>query len=188
MQKRQVLLMLIGAMFLMASPAQAQFSITWDMLKAVGKGEITEARKLIQDGANPNSRGEDGYPALMIAAEGRNIDMMKMLLENGARVDSRSEERNETTLMRRAEVGDTDSVQLMIENGGDINAQDRGGETALMKATRGRKTRMVRLLIDAGADIEKSDYTGRTAMDYAIAARATAVRKLLEEAASTQSE
>ena len=167
-------------------PAQAQFSATWDMIKAVDDGELIEARQLILNGANPNARGEDGYPALMMAGEARNLKMMKMLLENGARVDTRSEERKETTLMRRAEVGDAEAVNVLLENGADVNAQDRGGETSLMKATRSRKTRAVRALIEAKADVSKSDYTGHTAMDYAIAARARGVIKLLEQAGATQ--
>lgn len=186
MPLRSVFIALLVVMASLTSPVQAQFSQTWDMLKAVDEGELNEARQLILNGANPNARGEEGYPALMMAGEARNMAMFKMLLENGARVDGRSEKRNETTLMRRAEVGDVEAVKILIEYGADVNVQDRGGETPLMKATRSRKTRIVRELLEAGADMNTSDYTGKTAMDYAIAARARKVQKLLENAAAEQ--
>ena len=56
-----------------------------------------------------------------------------------------------TGLLLAAKSGDTETVQLLITSGDDVNASDRYGQTVLMHAARWNRTEIVQLLRDAGA-------------------------------------
>lgn len=176
---------LIGLSGLGVRDAAAQFSESWEFLKAVEADDRKEIRDRHGRGANVNSRNGDGLPAMIIAAEQGNVSLMKFLFELGVNLDGRAEGRRDTSLMRRAEIGDMESVRFLVTSGADVNLKDRGGETALMKAVRARKRRIVEFLIASGADISDTDYTGRTALNYAEEARARSIMRLLRKAESS---
>lgn len=165
--------------------AKAQFSETWEFLKAVEEDNRSEILDRHRNGANINATNGDGLPAIIIAADQGNVSLMRFILDLGVNINGREESRRETALMRRAELGDFESAHFLVENGADVNLKDKGGETALMKAARARKSMIVRLLLDAGADVNDADYTGRTALDYAQAARARGIVRLLRAAGSS---
>ena len=73
-------------------------------------------------------------------------------------------------LQKIAEIGNTEEIQLMLENGADIEAQDPGadGRTPLITAAwHFVNLETVLLLIHAGADIHARDSKGLTALDCA---------------------
>lgn len=175
------------AVFLMGLPggAEAQFSDTWEFMKAVEERDYKEMRTRIFAGANINTHNPDGLTAVIIATDAADSELLRFLVDQGANINSRTQDRGETGLMRRAERGDREFVGLMIDLGADVNAEDRGGETPLIKAARNRHWRVVSLLIDSGADVNHADYTGRTALDYARQNRARRSERLLENAGAT---
>lgn len=180
-----MVLSLIGLNGLGNREAAAQYSESWEFLKAVKADDRKEIRDRQRKGANVNAKDGDGLPAMMIAAEQGNVGLMRFIFELGVNIDGRAEDRRDTALMRRAEIGDMESVSFLVTNGADVNLKDRGGETALMKAARARKRRVVELLIDSGADINETDYTGRTALNYAEEGRARSIVRLLRKAESS---
>jgi ankyrin repeat protein len=173
---------LIGLSGLGIGEAAAQFSETWEFLKAVKADDRRGIRDRQRKGANVNAKDGDGVPAMILAAEQGNLDLMKFILELGVNVDGRTEGRRDTALMRRAEIGDMEAVNFLVSSGANVNLKDRGGETALMKAARARKRRIVVYLISSGADVNETDFTGRTALQYAEEARARGIVRLLREA------
>lgn len=60
------------------------------------------------------------------------------------------------------------SVGLLIENGIDVNHQDKGGTTALMNAVNDCSPGATKLLISYGADAALKDKLGKTAIDIAM--------------------
>ena len=64
--------------------------------------------------------------------------------------------------------GDLEMVQLLLENGANIEARDQRGETALMMAIRKDDLEMVQLLLEHGANIEARDQRGETALMIAV--------------------
>lgn len=60
------------------------------------------------------------------------------------------------------------SVGLLIENGIDVNHQDKSGTTALMNAANYCSPGAMKLLISHGADTALADKLGKTAMDIAM--------------------
>lgn len=176
---------LCGASFLLLSlPAHAQFSETWEFYKALDDGDYREMMSRINRGANIN-RPKDGMPAIIMAADRSDQKLMTFLLQNGANIDGKTDDRRETALMRRSAVGNVETVRFLLARGAEPNAQDRNGETSLIKAARARKRNVVRILLDNGADPNRSDFTGKTAIDYARDARARNVVRLLEEAGAS---
>lgn len=165
-----------------SAPSQAQFSDTWEFLKAVDEVDYREMRNRIFKGANVNRRNADGFPAIVIAADKRNRELIKFLLDQGAKINATTEGRGETALMRRAEVGDSDTLAMLLESGAKLNLQDRSGLTALMRAARSRKQRVVKQLLEAGAQVDQADFTGKSALGYARDVRARRIIRLLEEA------
>jgi len=59
-------------------------------------------------------------------------------------------------------------IQLLIENGGDVNHQDDFGVTTLMTVAQfKRRVPLIRFLLEKGADITIKDNDNKTALDYA---------------------
>ncbi len=165
--------------------AHAQFGDSWEFLNAVRELDYKEMRSRLGKGANINRLDKDGLPAMIIAADKKNAELINFLLEMGAKVDVSSNPRKETALMRLSSTGYNELIQILLKAGADINLGDGNGETPLMKASRSNKTRTVKLLLESGADVHLSDYTGRTAMDIAKATRSKRVIKLLEAAGAS---
>lgn len=165
--------------------AAAQFSNSWEFLKAVEEDDRREILDRQRKGANVNAKNGDGLPAMIIAAEHGNVSLMQFIFGLGVSLDGRAEDRRDTALMRRAEIGDMESVRFLVTNGADVNLKDRGGENALMKAVRARRRGIVKLLIASGTNVNDTDYTGRTALNYAEEARARGIMKLLRKAESS---
>jgi ankyrin repeat protein len=59
-------------------------------------------------------------------------------------------------------------IQLLIDNGIDVNAQDDDGSTPLSEAIRNKNSEIVKLLIENGVDFEIKDKDGFTPLFYAI--------------------
>ncbi len=164
------------------TPAFAQFSDTWEFIKAVNEADYKEMRSRLGKGANINAKNAEGRTALFIATEKRDSKLIAFLLEQNANPNVTSGERDEVPLMRATELADVETMKALLEAGANPNAQDRGGETALMKAAKGRRSEPLRLLLENGADFDQADYTGRTALQYANEYRRRSLARLLEEA------
>ena len=74
----------------------------------------------------------------------------------------------ETALMFAIEKGHNEIARLLIENGADIDAQDKYQRTALMRASARGNTDMVALLVENGADVNVKDQKDLSALDIAI--------------------
>jgi len=97
-----------------------------------------------------------GASAMTLASEVANTEILKLLLEAGADVDSPNPE-NQTALMAVARTGNLDAARLLIERGATIDARESwGGQTALMWASARRHPEMIALLLEHGADVNAS--------------------------------
>lgn len=180
--KNNISLMVVLVFLLVPFVAQAQFSESWDFAKAVKEADYTKMAEKLNKGANINARNAEGIPTIVVASDTGSARLIRYLLENGANPNASITSSDETALMRRADAGDMDSINILLEFGADINYANNTGETALMRAIRSRKRHVIRGLVDAGADLNKSDYTGRTAIDYAEETRSSRVIKIITDA------
>ncbi|KAK6525995.1 hypothetical protein TWF281_011036 [Arthrobotrys megalospora] len=114
--------------------------------------------QLLREGANPESEDKEGRTPLLWAAERGHIDVVKLLLCEGADLEARDGKWRQTPLSWAAERGNIDIVRLLLCEGADLEGKDgERGQTPLVWATIGGNVGAVRLLLHEGADIEAKD-------------------------------
>ncbi|HYZ49059.1 MAG TPA: ankyrin repeat domain-containing protein [Sphingomonas sp.] len=168
-----------------AAPAGAQFSNSFNFLKAVKDRDGAKAMDLLGKGG-PNlidtQEYSSGERAIHLVVKDRDISWLAFLLQKGARVDVKDNQGN-TPLMDAARVGFLDGARLLIARGAQVNAANSMGETPLIVAVQNRDLAMTRLLLTEGADPAKRDTgTGMSAREYAVRdGRSDAILKLMDE-------
>jgi hypothetical protein len=179
-----LLLLLVGAL---AVPARAQLDLTMKrsaLISAVIANDLDKVRvSLLQRKENPNLPDGDGRTALMHAALNGNTEIVRLLLESGAKV-SATDAAGSTALHWAAERGQVDVVKQLIAARAPIDPENKQGATPLMKATMAGSAPAVDALLAAGADPKRQDYTGRSALDYARDKRQNAMIEKLQAAAA----
>ena len=69
-------------------------------------GEIEQVKALLEQGIDPNQTDEEGYSALHAAAENGYLDVVQLLIQQGADVHYRSE----YTALQLAEMADQQQI------------------------------------------------------------------------------
>lgn len=181
---RRVGLAVIAATVGLASPATAQFSDSYNFLKAVRDKDGAKATEILKKpgGTMVNTRDSaTGETALHIAARRQDAAWVGFMLQNGANPNLRDREGN-TPLMLAAQSRWADGVQILVAIKAQIDLQDRLGETALQKAVQNRDSDTAKLLLDAGASPDITDNSGATARAVAENdPRAAAVARLMKD-------
>jgi Ankyrin repeats (3 copies)/Domain of unknown function (DUF6985) len=100
--------------------------------------------------------------ALIEAARSAHIKMVKMLLQSGASVDTRSRAliasaSGGTHAGRGYAYGHREVCQALLQSGANVRARDGQGMTALIQAARAGEIKIMRLLLEAGADVNARD-------------------------------
>lgn len=135
----------------------------------------------------------DGYTALHIAAERGSAEWVRVLLEYGADVKVRTQQRQDTALHLATCQGSfevfSEKLQLLLGRGADVNAQNADGDTTLHLAiARFGTVSAIETLLAAGASTELKGRKGHTPLLYAIyLAQEAKATMLLESHASPNS-
>jgi len=145
-----------------------------------GNREIVDI--LIKSGAPLNPSVTALWSPLGEAAFAKHFDIMKLLLESGAKVDA--PDRRGATLLVSTGFFDATATKILLDAGADANATDREGATPLMRASGHGVKESVKILIEHHAEINRKDLSGRTALMHAAAGRhSDAIPLLLENGA-----
>lgn len=111
------------------------------------------AQVLLAMNASVDDRGSKGdCTPLMEASSGGYIDIVKLLLENAAEVNSQSQAGN-TALIYACCGGYEDVVEVLLNHGADIEAHNENGHTPLMEAASGGHVNVAKMLLERGACI-----------------------------------
>ena len=135
--------------------------------------DITITELLIEKGADIEAKDDDGINALVYASTYNNEEMVKFLLEKGADANTVCEIENEhtdiasTPLMNAAYRGNTNIINMLLENGANINYTTDFGMTALMMAASFNQFGAAKVLLENNTDTSITDEYGRTALDLA---------------------
>lgn len=158
------------AAMLAPTAAQAQFSDSYNFLKAVKDRDGDKATKLLEKpgGTVVNTRDiKNGETGLHIVVARRDLTWMSFLLAKGAKPDL-TNGAGDTPLMLATQLRWIDGVRLLTANGATIDKANDNGETPLIRAVQLRDLGMVRLLVAQGANPDKRDsIAGMSARDYA---------------------
>lgn len=151
-----------------------------DILKASENGDLKGVKQCVADGVDINSSVKGGYTALQTASKYGHLDVVKFLIENGAKINQQVELEgtpeeeggniySDTALMYASRAGHIDIVKYIIDKGADVNLKDFKGSTALIRAsTDTGHIEIVKLLIKSGADINTRNIFNNGALAFAL--------------------
>jgi ankyrin repeat protein len=100
-----------------------------------------------------NARGGACGTALQAASVNGHIEIVTILLENGADVNLQGGEYYDSALQAASHHGHVETVTLLLDGGADVNAQGGYYDTALQAASHSDHLEIVTLLLDGGADV-----------------------------------
>jgi ankyrin repeat protein len=151
-------------------PAAAQFSDSYNFLKAVDDRDGEEANKFLNRPGTVIVNTRDittGRGALHIVVERKDKTWLAFLLQKGANPNIRDKE-GLTPLMLATQLRFVDGVKILLAKKADVDDTNKQGETALIRAVQLRDSELVRLLLANGADPDRTDtLAGLSARDYA---------------------
>ena len=127
--------------------AEVQRKLNTGLALAAAKGDAAEVERLIGAGADVNGEAYALGSPLKAVVDRDKADMIRLLVEKGAKVDPPGE----SLLFGAIDRGKPETVKLLIELGADVNrAWQR--DTPLGLAARLGKSGVVKMLLDAKAD------------------------------------
>ena len=131
-------------------------------------GNVTEVERMLLDGADVNSRDEEGATLLMLASHAGNPVLVTLLIESGAHVNAQDMRGwsaiSHAVYNAEYKRGFADVVQVLINAGADIEAAIGYGVRPLMLAAGYGETAVVEVLLKAGADVLAQNEGGYTAL------------------------
>jgi len=134
------------------------------------------------------ARAEDRDEQLLAAVRRGDADRIELLLDLGARVDSR-DVWGKQPISVASFYGDIAAVELLLQRGADVNAQDNWHRTPLIAATQAGRIWVVDILLHHGAAVDHRSSNGISAL-IAAAQRGNvaAVQMLLAAGADVDSQ
>ena len=143
-----------------------------DPIRAAYRGDVEALKRFIEDGFSPNAGNEVDYTALMGAARGESLNVIRFLLSHGgqaALADKRGYTASHWAVAQS--VGQASRqvacLRALLDAGANPNAQNQEGTTPLMNAAWFGCLDSVRELLRRGADPVIRDGKGKIARDLA---------------------
>ncbi len=140
--------------------ASAMAAVPGSLRDAVRSGDLAAVKALLDAGADVNERDQLGATPLLDAAWYGNEQIVRLLVEGGARVDATHDEGGSTPLDYAVLRGNEAIVHLLLERGAK-------SKKALHTAAGHGRTEIVRLLIASGMPVDARDDAGFTPLDLA---------------------
>ncbi|WP_374614349.1 ankyrin repeat domain-containing protein [Sphingorhabdus sp.] len=168
--KARALFIAFLAAGLAVQPVSAQFSDSYNFLKAVDERDGNEAAKYLDEPGSVivnTKRDGTGETALHIVVARRDETWLSYLLQKGANPNL-ADRKGITPLMLATQLGFVEGAARLIKNKASVDGTNRSGETPLIRAVQLRNPEMVRLLLKSGANPDKRDaVAGLSAREYA---------------------
>lgn len=184
MSQRLALLLLC---FMGISACAPEGDINNQMIVAARMGDLEKVKHLVGKVDDINAREKvvgNGYTALFNAASAGHTDVVKFLIEKGAKLNERPGEA--TPLIMASWGGHTDTVLVLLHAGSNPNAKDESGWSALAHAARKGYFDIARLLIENGADVNVRLPDGNTPLSWAKAKKNQKMIDLIKSAGATE--
>lgn len=158
-----------------------------DFIFSAMEGDKTAVAMFLKAGMDVNAQEENGTTALIAATVKKHPEIVKLLLDHGARPDTKygtSDERGLTPLLTAISGQTADIVVMLLDKKADPNLASDTGMTPLMLACAVGDVKVIALLLDAGAKVNAADADGQTAlMDAAAKQHLEVVSLLLKKGA-----
>ena len=135
------------------------------LMEGIRARDIGQVQWALEKGAGVNIRDINGFTPLVNALAHYNIDVIDLLIKNGAVLDldgqlEDSARRARVAVEQRDQVlfdaihrGDLEAVQAAVEDGAEVNAVDSTGFTALVNAIVHGDKPIIKFLVESGGTI-----------------------------------
>ncbi|MEW5313487.1 MAG: hypothetical protein WDW38_005052 [Sanguina aurantia] len=133
------------------------------LIAACENASISCIRHLISSGANVNLASLRGNTPLRAAVLSGDSECIAMMLALNPTLESATG----TALAAAAQLGDCETLNVLVAAGADVAHESRDGVTALMAAVIADQHQAIRLLLSLGADPTASSKDGVSAVDIA---------------------
>ncbi|OQY40357.1 MAG: hypothetical protein B6229_02025 [Spirochaetaceae bacterium 4572_7] len=144
------------------------FALTEDAMgECVVAGQQDVVQNYIDAGYTSSCRNSKGVPMLCLAVRSNHIDIIKYLIDNGADINAISDDRHNTPIMDAASKGLLDAIQILVNEGADLECQSKNGQTALILAVGHGDVEVSNYLLSVGANYMNKDLLGMSAKSYA---------------------
>jgi ankyrin repeat protein len=168
-----VLLCMFLASAIRPSPGLAadirQEDLNSSLIHAAGQGDVSTFNLALSLGANINAVDRNGNNAVLLATQGEQHGMLRLLLDKGVNPNARGAS-GFTPLTYAALHGLNRDARLLLKAGADPNQHTVVGDAPLHLAVAFRHNDMIAELVGAGARIEDLNGAGETALIVAIRA------------------
>jgi len=137
MRNVRKILLIITFMILTACWAFGQSA---EIHKAAYNGDIVKVRELLKKGVNPDERDSFGGTALHAAMFQKNMEIVRLLLENRFDVNAVGPQNGYTPLHDAVWADNLEAVKILLNKGAQTNIKGKDGLTPYGKAKKeGRK-------------------------------------------------
>ncbi len=148
--------------------ATTKYVYDTSLVRAIKISDTDRVRTLMYANVNVNEKNYAGITPLTIAAEKGNMEIIKMLVEDGKAVVNDPSSYGVTPLIAAAAAGNDKVVEYLIAQGADVTAKDDLGKTALIYAIGFDNPKLISSLIKLdNKAVNLPDNSGNTPLIYA---------------------
>jgi len=154
-----------------------------DLMDCCAIGDIDRAKAWIEkDKAKALAHWENGFTPLHMAAYFGNAKIARVLLMNGAEIESVTKNKLASTpLQIAATKGALAVIELLLSSGADVESRKSENKSPpLVMAVQSGSAGAVTLLLDGGANPSAADGAGKTALAFAKEAGSAKLVELLQ--------
>ncbi len=155
------------------------------LAEAARSGDMAAIGQAIKDGKNLEQTDQDGATLLGIAARAKQAEVVRVLLEAGAKIEAR-DQKGRSPLLAAVQThrSSVEVVRALIAKGTDVNTRGTsiGGTPLSWAAGPFSNPEIVAVLVAANADVNQADDKGMTPLMWAARYGAPATVKVLLDA------
>jgi ankyrin repeat protein len=157
-----------------------------NIFEAVATGRVERVRELLkQQRELVRAYSPDGWTALHLNFG--NLDLVKLLLDNGADINAVSKNKLAATPLQGSVVmKNLDLGKLLLERGANVSPRGEEGTTPLHESAGSGQLEFVKLLIERGADVNARDDAGKTPLTIALESKQPEITKVLGDHGAVQ--
>ena len=152
---------------------------TTPLMAAAAYGQPANVRLLLEYGANPNLKDNQGKTAMDYASENKNHKAALELINTPVIKLDDQETALAASLIAAVGAKDRATMQTMLKRGADINSQNRLGQTPIIAAVNTNDIKFVKEILTYHPNLEIQDNAGRSPLMHAIQNDNEAIAKLL---------